>query len=441
MSNAGGQKEGNREEEEKKKGRPGAVAALGRDRRHSLGSATVLDLWKRKREEEGEKGEEEVDELQERERVFGKSRKVHRSPEGKTGEEGKAEGGGIQDMLRFIREELKIGLEEVKGQGRGIREEMEKIKGKMTRREEQWEVERGEMKEIIRDLGKRLEEVEERRGGEMERVKERLLELEKKSAEGGGERQVQGNAEVAQVTIDRLKEMEWAIESKEREERRGNIVVRGARLEKGREKEELKKILQLIGVEVEVKDMWEVGAKKGGEKGIWIARLGNREQKRQVMGRKSLLKGREERIDEDITWAERRMKWKLREIAAIEERRGNRVRIGYAKIWIEGKMWKWDEIGEVLRDGTGRAREGGQREGRGKVGESDRERSASEERQEGSIEAQGRVRRERQSGEWVGWGTEAGGEGDKEEREGSRRDRKGGVKSSFLECGGAREKG
>ncbi|XP_046417460.1 jerky protein homolog-like [Neodiprion fabricii] len=53
-------------------------------------------------------------------------------------------------------------------------------------------------------------------------------------------------------------------------------------------------------------------------------------------------------------------------------------------------MWKWDEIGEVLRDGTGRAREGGQREGRGKVGESDRERSASEERQEGSTEAQGR---------------------------------------------------
>ncbi|XP_068994227.1 trichohyalin-like [Neodiprion pinetum] len=377
MSNAGGRKEGaNREEKEKKKGRPGAVAALGRDRRHSLGStATVLDLWKREREEEGEKGEEEVDELQERERVFGKSRKVHRSPEGKTGEEGKAEGGGIQDMLRFIREELKIGLEEVKGQGRGIREEMEKIKGEMTRREEQWEVERGEMKEMIRDLGKRLEEVEERRRGEMERVKERLIELEKKSAEGGGERQVQGNAEVAQVTIDRLKEMEWAIERKEREERRGNIVVRGARLEKGREKEESKKILQLIGVEVEVKDMWEVGAKKGEEKGIWIARLGNREHKRQVMGRKSLLKGREERIDEDLTWAERRMKWKLREVAAIEERRGNR----------------WDEIGEVLRDGTGRAREEGQREGRGKLGESDRERSASEERQEGSIEAQERI--------------------------------------------------
>ncbi|XP_068989264.1 octapeptide-repeat protein T2-like [Neodiprion pinetum] len=161
MSNAGGQKEGaNREEEEKKKGRPGAVAALGRDRRHSLGStATVLDLWKRKREEKGEKGEEDVDEMQERERVFGKSRKVHRSPEGKTGEEGKAEGGGIQDMLRLIREELKIGLEEVKGQGRGIREEMEKMKGEVTRREEQWEIERGEMKEMIRDLGKRLEEV------------------------------------------------------------------------------------------------------------------------------------------------------------------------------------------------------------------------------------------------------------------------------------------
>ncbi|XP_068994234.1 ribonuclease Y-like [Neodiprion pinetum] len=241
-------------------------------------------------------------------------------------------------MLRLIREKSKIGLEEVRGQGRGIREEMEKIEGEMTRRKELWEVERGEMEEMIRDLGKRLEEVEERGGGKMERVKERLVESEKKSAEGGGESQGQGNAEVAQVTIDRLKEMELAIERKEREERRGNIVLRGARIEKGRKKEGLKKIMQVIGVEVEVKDMWEVGAKKGGETGIWIARLGNREKKRRVMGRKSLFKGREERIEEDLTWAERRMKWKLREIAAIEERRGNRVRMGYAKIWIEGKM-------------------------------------------------------------------------------------------------------
>ncbi|XP_046422351.1 vicilin-like seed storage protein At2g18540 [Neodiprion fabricii] len=184
MSNAGGQKEGaNREEEEKKNGRPGAVAALGRDRRHSLEStATVLDLWKRKRAEEGEKGEEDVDEMQERERVFRKSRKVHRSPEGKTGEEGKAEGGGIQDMLRLIREELKLGLEEVKGQGRGIREEMEKIEGKMTRREEQWEVERGETKEMIRDLGKRLEEIDllkimSQQQGAAERHQQQLLQL------------------------------------------------------------------------------------------------------------------------------------------------------------------------------------------------------------------------------------------------------------------------
>ncbi|XP_068993225.1 iroquois-class homeodomain protein IRX-6-like [Neodiprion pinetum] len=130
--------------------------------------------------------------MQERERVFGKSRKVHWSPEGKTGEEGKAEGGGIQDMLRLIREERKTGLEEVKGQERGIREEMEKNKGEMTRREEQWEEERGEMKEMMKDLGERLEEVEERRGGEMERVKERLIELEKKSAEGGGKSRYRG---------------------------------------------------------------------------------------------------------------------------------------------------------------------------------------------------------------------------------------------------------
>ncbi|XP_068994028.1 octapeptide-repeat protein T2-like [Neodiprion pinetum] len=184
ISNTGGQKKGAKKvQEEKKTGRTSVAAAIGRERRHSLGSAmTVIDLWKRKREEVGKKGEEDADEIQERRR----SRKVHRSPQGKAGEEGKEEGGSIQDMLRLIREELKIGLEEVRGQGRGLREEIEKIEGEMTERAEQWEVERGEMKETIRDLGKRLEEVEERSGGEMERVKERLEELKKKRVDGGG---------------------------------------------------------------------------------------------------------------------------------------------------------------------------------------------------------------------------------------------------------------
>lgn len=57
------------------------------------------------------------------------------------------------------------------------------------------------------------------------------------------------------------------------------------------------------------------------------------------MRKKSNLKGRRERIVEDWTWKERRMRWKLEEIARREMRKGRRVGIGYGKLKIEEKWW------------------------------------------------------------------------------------------------------
>lgn len=51
------------------------------------------------------------------------------------------------------------------------------------------------------------------------------------------------------------------------------------------------------------------------------------------MGKKRNLKGRKERIMEDWTWGKRKMRWKLEEIARMEERK--RRRIGYGRIRIE----------------------------------------------------------------------------------------------------------
>nr|XP_046485827.1 trichohyalin-like [Neodiprion pinetum]XP_046485838.1 trichohyalin-like [Neodiprion pinetum] len=259
---------------------------------------------------------------------------------------------------------------------------------------------RREMKEAIRDMGKRLDAVEKRGGEEIEKVEERLAEIDKERIECAEKRQREGNSGVAKIAMDRAREVEWVLERKERAEWRGNIVVRGTRIEKGKEKEGLQKIMQVIRVEVEIKETWEVGAKGVRERGIWIARLGSREQKkRKLIDNKSHLRRREEILEEDLTWAKRKTKWKLREIAAFEERRRNRVRAGYVKIWIKGKMCKWDEIGEVLRDGAGRDLGGEEKEGVG----SDSDRIASEEQQEVDIASQAGVSRERQVREWIVW--------------------------------------
>ncbi|EZA62843.1 hypothetical protein X777_01158 [Ooceraea biroi] len=56
---------------------------------------------------------------------------------------------------------------------------------------------------------------------------------------------------------------------------------------------------------------------------------------------------------EDWTWRERKMRWRLQEIAREEERKGRKVWIGYGKIRIDNQWWRWDEVEEVLRDGNG----------------------------------------------------------------------------------------
>lgn len=89
-----------------------------------------------------------------------------------------------------------------------------------------------------------------------------------------------------------------------------------------------------------------------------MVKLGNEEQKREVMQNKKKLKGRKEKIIEDWTWKERKMRWRLEEIARNEERKGGKVGIGYGKIKIGEQWWKWDEEEEVLKDGRENIRKG-----------------------------------------------------------------------------------
>lgn len=50
-----------------------------------------------------------------------------------------------------------------------------------------------------------------------------------------------------------------------------------------------------------------------------LVRIGNEEQKWEVIKKKKKLEGRRERILEDLSWKERRVRWKLGEIARVEE--------------------------------------------------------------------------------------------------------------------------
>lgn len=53
-----------------------------------------------------------------------------------------------------------------------------------------------------------------------------------------------------------------------------------------------------------------------------LVKLGSEEQKWDIMGKKKILRGRRERIVEDLTWRKRKIRWGVGEIARKGKRRG-----------------------------------------------------------------------------------------------------------------------
>ncbi|KMQ86170.1 hypothetical protein RF55_14931 [Lasius niger] len=204
---------------------------------------------------------------------------------------------------------------------RRICDEMGKMRKEIRQREEKWREEKREMKEKIQGLEMRIQEMKGK--------------LERKIKEGGS--LVEGG-------------------------------VRGGKEEREREiKKGVEKVLEKIGAKVKIEEVRRAGGKYGKEGRMVVVKLGSREQKREIMEKKKRLMGRKIRIEDDLTWEERKIRWKIREIAEEERRKGNRVWIGYGKIRINECWWRWDEEVGKLMNWRGEIREESIRPGEGGI--------------------------------------------------------------------------
>lgn len=97
----------------------------------------------------------------------------------------------------------------------------------------------------------------------------------------------------------------------------------------------MERILEMVGAKVDIQEGKKLRS-EGDKEGV-LVKLGNEGQKREVMEKKSKLRGRKEKIMEDWTWKESKMKWKLEEIARMEEGKGKIVWRGYGKLRIDGQ--------------------------------------------------------------------------------------------------------
>ena len=120
-------------------------------------------------------------------------------------------------------------------------------------------------------------------------------------------------------------------------------MIKGLRVEGKELKERVEEVLRKIDAKVEIEEVKGIGKETRRGDRMVLVKLKKWEHKREVMGKKRVLYGSSERIEDDLTWEERKMQYKLRKIDEEERSKGKRTWVKYGRIQIEGQSWDWDE--------------------------------------------------------------------------------------------------
>lgn len=306
---------GKGKEDEKRRGRPTNAELRMRESLGALGVRTgsLENLWSKRRRELGEEGEE--------------GRMQKRS----AGGVGQAAGSG-EGRVEFLLMELMREIREIRDEMAKDREEKREENAKLEKRLEEEKAERSR-------LERRLEMMEER-GGKVDKELKRIGDAvaERGMVSGQGRTLVGGEEK-------RLRRLELKQDMVERERKRENVIIRGVKVEECDIKEVVKDLWGKMGVDMEgVKEVYRVG--KVGREGIGmlVVKMKGMEEKKRVMEAKRNLRGRRERIEDDLTVEERKSRWLIEREAERERREGRNVQVGYMKMWVNGSLWRWDEV-------------------------------------------------------------------------------------------------
>lgn len=98
------------------------------------------------------------------------------------------------------------------------------------------------------------------------------------------------------------------------------MIFKGIKEKRGKIREGVENICREIGVSVEIDEVKEVKAGKEEKGKMVIVRLKSEEDKKKILENERKLKGKEIWIEEDQTFKERKMKWRLRQLAGEEKR-------------------------------------------------------------------------------------------------------------------------
>lgn len=192
-----------------------------------------------------------------------------------------------------------------------------------------------------------IAEIREMRG-EMESFKEQLAE-ERRAREEERRREKEEWIKEKRLLEERIATLEWINEKKERDDRKNRIIIKGVKWRReGLEKEVIDFIKDSIKVNIGIKKAWTIST--GGNKNMAVVEVDSWEQKRDIMSKKKELE-KDILIEDDLTRKEREIQWKLREMARGEREKGMKnVKVGYKKIRIEDKWFRWNEREDKLQE-------------------------------------------------------------------------------------------
>lgn len=165
---------------------------------------------------------------------------------------------------------------------------------------------------------------------------------------------------------ERIQEIENRLETKEKKDRRNNIIIKGARFNEVNIKEEVARFIEdRLNVKERIVRALKLRNKDSNRRDIVLVVLESRSAKINVMKAKHNLRGSNIYIEDDWTRREREIQKGLRDLAKSTTQKGGTARVAYMKIEIDGKWLNLHQANELWRQRNfqqddRRAKEGGQ---------------------------------------------------------------------------------
>jgi len=250
-------------------------------------------------------------------------------------------------MFKEIKDKLDSRDEKDRRRWKNLEQKLEKIEednNEMRKMMRELEAETNKklekMCKEINDIKKEKEEKENTNKTKVNKLEEEVKRIQSEIKEKSYNNRREDDSEKDTKENEKIKkELEWIVEEAERERKKKNVTISGLEMQ---DKERLAGWLaQKLEIKVEIRKMWKI---RNAEKTIGI-QLKSKEQKFEIMKRKSKLRGEKDKIyiNDDATWKERQNKKEVIKKRRELELSGTKCDIGYNKITTDKEVFYWNE--------------------------------------------------------------------------------------------------